>query len=111
MLPKSKRLTTEAFKEIIEKGRSIHSPFLILRVVLTNKNNRYGISVPKKVAKQAVLRNKIRRRIYTIIDKLSEKLKSGHDIVVIVKIGVEKLIFNDLQSELERAFVKSSLLK
>ncbi|MDO8430597.1 MAG: ribonuclease P protein component [Candidatus Taylorbacteria bacterium] len=109
MLPKSKRLTTEAFKEIIEKGQSFHSPFLILKVCLSDNSSKFAISVPKKSAKLAVSRNKIRRQIYSIIKNLH--IKSGYNVVVIVKSDISKLDFKNLSAEVEKIFVKSSLLK
>lgn len=109
MLPKSKRLSTEAFKEIIEKGQSIHSPFLIVRTIPKEGPSRFAVSVPKKVAKLAVTRNKIRRQVYEVIAKLS--VKPGYKVVIIAKAGLDKLDYTSLTQELSKAFVKTSLLK
>lgn len=109
MLPKSKRLTTEAFTRIIEKGQSFHSPFLILRALPTTGSSAFAVSVPKKVAKLAVQRNKIKRRTYSSIKK--HNIKQGYAVVLIMKAGIEKLSFKDFESELQKIFVKSSLLK
>ncbi len=111
MLPKSKRLSTEAFKEIIEKGRSIHCPFLILRLYPTLSDSRFAISVPKKVTKTAVARNKTKKQIYSIIKSLENKIKPGFSVVIIVKPELNKLAFKDLCVEVEKSFVKASLLK
>lgn len=109
MLPKSKRLSTETFKKIIEKGQSFHGPFLIVRVYKTAEQSHFSISVPKKVSKLATSRNKIKRRIYSIIGKLNTK--SGFDVIVIVKAGFEKLNISQIRDEIEKIFVKSGLLK
>lgn len=109
MLPKSKRLSTETFKKIIEKGQSFYGPFLIVRVYKTAEQSHFGISVPKKVSKLATSRNKIKRRIYSIIGKLD--IKSGFSVIVIAKTGFEKLTFLQTKDEIEKIFVKSSLLK
>lgn len=109
MLPKSKRLSTEVFQGIIEKGQSIHSPFLILRKSPVAGHSHFSVSVPKKVAKQAVARNKMRRQIYSIIEKMS--VKEGQNVIIITKVGSEKLSFSQLSDELSTLFVKSSLLK
>lgn len=109
MLPKSKRLSTEAFTEIIGKGQSFHGPFLIVRVIPSAGNSRFAVSVPKKVYKLAVSRNKLKRQIYSIIKKFP--IKTGYSVVIIVKSGIEKLDFNQLCVEIEKIFVKSSLLK
>ncbi len=109
MLPKSKRLSTEAFKEIIEKGQSIHSPFLIVRLVPKDGHSRFAVSVPKKIAKLAVMRNKIRRQIYEVIAKLP--VKPGYKVVIIAKTGLDKLEYPSLAEELSKAFVKTKILK
>lgn len=109
MLPKSKRLSTKAFKEIIEKGQSFHGPFLILRAINNVATSGFGVSVPKKVAKSAVLRNKMRRRVYTVIKSL--KIKKGFSGVVILKIGAPNLTFGVLKSDIEKVFVKSLILE
>lgn len=109
MLPKSKRLSTETFKKIIEKGQSFHGPFLIIRAYKTAKQSHFGISVPKKVSKLASSRNKIKRQIYSIISKLN--IKEGFEVIVIAKTGLEKLNFDNIRDEVEKIFVKSSLLK
>jgi len=111
MLPKSKRLPTKAFKQVIEKGQSFHGPFLIVRTILSNSPTRMSVSVPKKVAKLATGRNLLRRRVYSIISKKEEKIKEGYDVIVILKPGVDKLEFENLNEEIGKIFVKSSLLK
>jgi ribonuclease P protein component len=109
MLPKSKRLRTEAFNEIIKKGHSFHGPFLIVRAAQKEGSTRCAVSVPKKVAKLAVNRNKIRRQVYSIVEKLD--VKPSFEIIIIMKIGSEKLNFLKLKDEVKEIFVKSRLLK
>ncbi len=114
MLLKSQRLTTELFGNIIEKGQSFHCPFLILRVIKVGNNkerSRFAVSVPKKVAKTAVLRNKIKRRVYSIVKSYEFKIKSDLHAIFIAKTGTEKLSFTDLKMEIEKIFVKSGILK
>lgn len=109
MLPRSKRLSTEAFNGIIGKGHSFHGPFLILRAIQKEGATRFAVSVPKKVAKLAVSRNKIRRQVYSAIDKLD--VKSDFEIIIIMKVGSDKLSFASLSNEVKEIFVKSRLLK
>ncbi len=109
MLPKSKRQSTEAFTEIIEKGRSFHSPFLILRVLPHAGDSKFSVSVPKKVAKLATDRNKRRRQVYSAISKL--EYKPNFRVIVILKAESKNLTFSDLQNEIKQVFVKSGLLK
>jgi ribonuclease P protein component len=73
MLKKSSRLNTEQVKMIMEKGRMAHSPLFTLRFItnpkkIDDKNKTIGIRfaaiISKKTAKTAVVRNKMRRRVY-----------------------------------------------
>ena len=65
MLPKIKRLNTALFKKVIDTGRSLHSELFIIRSVKDKSLLKFSVSVPKKISKTAVLRNQIRRRVYT----------------------------------------------
>ena len=61
------------FENIIHKGRIIKNKYYIL-YCLKNDNNQYyrfGISVGKKVSNKAVIRNRLKRQLKSIIDKYS----------------------------------------
>lgn len=111
MIPSSKRLNTQLFKETIMKGSIFHGSFFIIRCQNTQGLSRFGVSVPKKVAKSAVDRNKIRRRVYSIIRNLNERVISNKNIVFIMKSGVEKADYAEIGKEIEKIFVKIGLLK
>ena len=112
MLPRSQRISTQLFKEIIQKGVAFHATFFVARIQKTGKASNFGVSVPKKVAKTAVLRNKIRRRVYSAIRNISKKgLNSHQNVIFVVKLGIEKLNQIELQQEIEKIFVKTGLLK
>lgn len=111
MLPHSKRLTTELFAEIIEKGQSTHCSFSSVKVLEYDSVSRYAVSVPKKVAHTAVMRNKLRRRVYSLIRSLSPDLKEGFLVVIVIKQGAEKLSLIDFCGEIQKNFVKAGLLQ
>lgn len=111
MLGRSNRLTTELFKEIMEKGHGFHSPFFLLKLQKSDDLSRFGVSVPKKVAKTAVLRNKLRRRVYTVIRNLEDRIERGLLVVLVLKIGSEALKMDELFKEIEKIFVKSGVIK
>ena len=69
MLPKKKRVTKDLFQTIIKSGRVINSPFFIFRYIKQNSQN-YAFVAPKKVAKTAVERNKLRRKGYNALSLL-----------------------------------------
>ena len=111
MLPRSKRVSIHRFLEVIKKGEIIHSSFFTMRFVKTLSKSRFAVSVPKKVAKTAVERNKIRRRVYTVLNGLIPQLEHGNYVVLIMKSGSEKLSILDLERKMYETFVKSGLLK
>ncbi len=59
--------------------------------------NKYGISVPKKYFKTAVLRNKIKRQLKDIIDK--NDVPNGYEYVIIVKEGLINLNYKEIKLE------------
>jgi ribonuclease P protein component len=109
MLPRKQRISTQLFKDIIQKGSAFHAPLFSIRIKKTLNNSRFGVSVPKKVAKTAVLRNKIRRRVYSALKVIN--INNQHDVIFIAKIGIEKLKQIELSQEINKIFVKSGLLK
>ncbi|MEK7213550.1 MAG: ribonuclease P protein component [Patescibacteria group bacterium] len=111
MLSSSKRLSTNLFKETLEKGLVYNTQFTLLYILNGFRTNRFSVSIPKKVAKLAVLRNKIRRRIYSIIESLSSRTIPSVHVAVIMKGGSEKMSFKSLREEIQKAFVKSGILK
>lgn len=111
MLPSSKRLSTILFKETIKKGLVFNTPITLAYVQNGSNIGRFSVSVPKKVAKTAVLRNKIRRRIYSIIKVLDSRTTPFKQVVFIMKNGSEKMSFIDLKEEMKKVFVKIGLLK
>lgn len=75
MLPKSRRLTTEEFLKVFKNGRkSASSHFLITHS--TQGSNKIAVVVPKKVEKSSVLRHRIKRRIFGVLDKIQVPLGS-----------------------------------
>lgn len=83
------------FHDIIEKGIRIPSKQFN---VFSSKNNlqysRFGISVSKKRG-NAVVRNKIKRQIRSMIQTNLDTIKKGYDFVVIVKDGYLEQGFKD----------------
>lgn len=111
MLPKSKRLSTKHVTALMAEGKSTHTPFFVLRANPTQGTNKFSVSVPKKVAKTAVERNKIRRQVFSILKKLETQIKTSFNIIIIVKINPKKLVFKNTVQEIKTTFVKSGLLK
>ena len=91
--------SSREYTEIINKGASIKSNNFSVYYQKNDKDNRYGISVPKKTGK-AVIRNKIKRRIKNIIDNNKNSMQSGYDYVIIIRKGILELTYSDMEKEL-----------
>lgn len=63
----------------------------------------------KKVAKLAVIRNKIKRRINSILMQNYDK-KNMYDIIIVCKLGVEKASYQELNNEVD-VFLKHLSIK
>ncbi len=104
MLSKNKRIPRALFKPLLESKKYFNSQNFSLRTALANET-RVAVSVSKKISKKAVIRNKIRRRVYsvtrTFIPHLPKRL-----FLLIAKPGAEKTKGENLKDELGELFKK-----
>ena len=99
-MKKSYRVKSEKdFNAIFKSGQSFaNRKFVIYTLEKKQKHFRVGISVSKKLG-NAVMRNKIKRRIRHVL--ITHKLKLATlDFVVIARKGVEILTYPELEQNL-----------
>jgi len=99
-LKKSYRVKSEKdFNAIFKKGQSVaNRKFVIYKLEKEQKHFRVGISVSKKLG-NAVMRNKIKRRIRHVLLTHQVEL-AALDFVVISRKGVEILTYQELEQNL-----------
>jgi ribonuclease P protein component len=88
MLPKEQRLTTKDVALVFTgKRKTIHTQYFnVITAQPTGlKHKKYAALVTKKVAPSAVLRNKMRRRVYRCIQK--NILKSTPPRAIVVQVN------------------------
>ncbi len=93
------------------RGRSSHGELISVRTARTNrKEYRLAVVVSKKVDSRAVVRNRIRRRIFEAV-RMSHLLEGrAVDAVVYVKdVRVATCTSDELVQELVRLFKKALL--
>jgi ribonuclease P protein component len=75
-----------SLKYVYSRGQSVRGISLSLKYVERPQSRPYRVAVvvSKKVSKSAVVRNRIRRRLYEIIRKNESKLLVGNDLVFTV---------------------------
>lgn len=101
------------FLHVAKNGKRWVSKGIILQAVENNlEQSRFGLTITKKIYKQAVKRNRIRRRMRALAyDILSENAKSGYDFVLIGKTETLDRPYPDLVKDLKWCLKKLELLK
>ena len=96
--------------EVMEKGRIITSPLFVVRI-LENKQEAGGISAvaPKKIAPTAVLRNSIRRQVYSALISVKNSLKPGVSMIIFAKQEALKADVAAMSTDLAQLFVKAKI--
>lgn len=88
------------FKRVYSKGKNYWNRNLILYIKKNGlEETRLGITITKKIG-NAVVRNKIRRKIKEIYRKNYPNIKSGYDLIIIPKKNVIDLSYQELESSL-----------
>ena len=93
------------------KGRATHSTLFLLRIATAKGAPRVSATVPKKVSRQAVGRNGLRRRMYEAIRPFYESLTPNIHAVVIAQAPAATAKFADLRAGMRAIFVKAGVLK
>lgn len=113
MLPQQNRIKKKKdFEEIFNKGKTFKQDFLLLTAMKNNNNvSRFGFVVSKKVSKKACIRNRIKRVLREIARKEIGLCKTGLDIVVVARPGIETINFQSMEELLIALLKKSKTLK
>ena len=111
MLKKRARLTSREFDEVIKNGRISQSDFFSLRYHYLSGQAKISAVAPAKIVKTAVLRNGVRRKIYSALQSLYAELPRGIRMVIIAKNPALKAKSRELEPEIRNLFVKASILK
>lgn len=117
MLKKINRLTKDkdfnnVFNPPTGGGRSGYDKTIGIKVASNNlEHNRFGILISTKVSKKAVERNKIKRQIRETIRLQQEKLKQGHDCVVICLPDIVGKTYKEIEGSINKQFKKLKLYK
>jgi ribonuclease P protein component len=109
----------QAFGETFEKGKKFRSRFILMSVIFsrasdeiedvdekqTNKVTQFGVGISKRVAKSAVVRNRVRRLLRESLYSLGREGKlSGIDKIIVFCLVAPKypmgLKMNDVKEEI-----------
>ena len=90
---------------VYQHGKSVRGPFNALRYSCNNRRKtfRVAVVVSRKVHKSAVVRNRIRRRVYEIVRQQTEHIAEPYDLVF--------LLYSDQVATMPAAELSAMLLK
>ncbi len=113
MLEKNNRIRLDKeFDRVFKTGQSFYGKVLGIKAADNALSfSRFGIMVGLKVSKKAVVRNKIKRQIRSIISQELSLIKPGKDVVVIVFPLILDNNFEEIKKSLENSFKKINLYK
>ena len=99
------------FQQVYNTGQKKSGKYLVLFYLNSSDLSRLtclGLTVTKKVG-NAVVRNKIKRRLRTIFFKNLPELKPGYDLVIIAKRTCVNVSYQDLSDDAARLFEESGI--
>jgi ribonuclease P protein component len=95
------------FASLARKGKAFSHPLLVIKVLPNGQlKNRYGLVVSKKVG-NAVVRNKVKRRLREIIK--AAQLQEGWDIMIIVRPAASLSHYQELKAAVEGVLSRAGL--
>lgn len=108
MIDKNRVKKRRDFTRIYQRGKSAAAKNLVLCWRKTGLSvHRVGFTVSKKVG-NAVVRNKVRRRLKEIARLRPELFMTGYDYIVIARPPVVEISYREMEKELERLVKKVS---
>ncbi len=91
---------SETYSKIIAENKSLKNKYFSIYYVNNDtSDNKYGITVPKKIGK-ANIRNKLKRQVKNIIITNEFAIQKGFNYVIIIKKAVKTLKYNDMAKTL-----------
>ncbi|MFT5849386.1 MAG: ribonuclease P protein component [Patiriisocius sp.] len=100
MLTKKQRLTKKEFDHSFSVGKRVHSP--ALQLIYQKDTVFHGAAVVgKKVYKNAVDRNRLRRRLYAVLYRYSKEHDCKGTYIIIAKPALKEVSKSDFAQEVE----------
>ncbi len=102
MLPKAHRLSTKQFDSVWKRGTSVCGAFVCIRIIFTQADFRCACIAPKKHARHAVLRNKLRRRLYGALRTIQDELPNNIHCIISPKNNLSRISHTELCADISR---------
>jgi len=96
----------------LSNSSSFSSSLFFLKVSKNDlDHNRFGFVVSKKTEPSAAARNRLRRVFRSCIEEMFEEIKTGQDMLFLLKRGALEIERKELYNELHKFFSEKGLLK
>lgn len=96
-----------------KQGRTVRGPLLSLKFVRNSRRAtfRAAVIVGRKVSKSAVVRNRIRRRVYEALQAEAPRVQAPYDLLVTVFSDQAATVeFTELQRQVHNLLAKADVL-
>lgn len=114
MLPKKRRISRAEFSDLLSNSKRFNSPsltFYLSKILNEGGVSKFAFSVSKKVSNKAVVRNKLRRRGYSVIRKYIKQIKPNYYCFFVFKKGADSIKFASLEKEIFELLSNSLVLE
>jgi len=106
MLAKKNRLVRETFNNA--SSRTYHGPFFSLKISFGVSEHQCAVVVSKKVGRTAVIRHRIKRRVYTLLRNMNLRACRA---TIFVKPSAMSLSYRELAEALRALFEEATAVK
>ncbi len=111
MLKEAQRLrSSKEFRKVYLEGRGVRGRFLILRFKKgEGKKTRFGLAPARKI-KNAVMRNRLKRRMREICRAHQDVIKGNYDIVINISSNATNASYGELVKDFLYVMGRAGLL-
>lgn len=112
MLPNQNRLRHEKdIKALFADGKGVFDSAAGLKLRKNGmERTRFAVVVGTKVSKSAVVRNRVRRQIRSVLEARLTDIKPGFDVAIMVRGEALKLKFPEIEARVVGVLKKAKLL-
>lgn len=99
--PRSRRITRRSdFQLVRTKGKSVHGRFLVLGYFEDSEEapSKLGLITTKRLG-NAVIRNRVRRKLRGIMQRIGDRFSPGHWFVLIARNAAAEATSEQLEKE------------
>ena len=110
MKKKNRVRKAQEFQELVHKGNKyVNSSFVVYTMKKKEEQARIGVSLSKKLG-IAVMRNLYKRQVRMMCQDLVDFKNADFDVVEIVRFGYRNLSFAENKNNLEKLFIKATIM-